>query len=194
MKRFPSTFNLNPVTGSDMIPRFDKCIRECEVEDEYKQFYRDVTPKIRTIKRSIPNSRAECDGVMEWDIIFNGKLHTFYTIQETKFRKSKSLLNQLAQALHYSYLLEKENSEYNIEAFILNSENYFGVIYKEDIMHKLGSLHQRFSLINTSPSGIYSEVSDLMINFKDDVKNMSTINKKFKLHNFVKEIYKRCVK
>lgn len=194
MKRFPSNFPLKVVDGLYLKNKFDQCTCEEEIEDEYKDAYKTVTPSIRTIKRRMPNSRAICDGVMEWNITYKGKMHTFYTLQEVKYKRSKSLLDQLAQALHYVYLLQKENSYYNIKAVILNSEEYFKVIYIDDIQAKLPGLYNLFSQTKLSPSAVYSDVKSYMALFENDVKNTAEVTKStFRLNNFIKSIYKKCV-
>ena len=165
---------------------------EAEVEDIYKDAYKDVVGNhIHTIKKKIPNSRAHTDGLMEC----KSENGTFYGIQEVKHKKSTTdwqIKQQLIQALMYDWMLQTKGKHEEAKFYIMNSEKMFVYVFSKDIKELKAKLWEVFPTIEESPCVAYKNpkiqaiVRYASINYRKYI-----ISDRFELDEEIKEIYKQ---
>lgn len=163
---------------------------EAEVEDIYKDAYKDVAGNnIHTIKKRIPNSRAHTDGLMEC----KSEDEVFYGIQEVKHKKSTTdwqIKQQLIQALMYDWMLQTKGGHSEAKFYIMNSEKMFAYVFSKDIEDIKAKLWEIFPTIEESPCVAYKNpkvqavVRYASINYRKDF-----ISDHFELDEKIKEIY-----
>ena len=127
---------------------------------------------------------------------------TFYGIQEVKVASKHSpysiIERQLVQAMHYIYLYdigEISGYKHNFEVLVLNSEEYFGYIFLEDIQELKQYLWEQFAKNECTPStsfkntSLANEVARYRLDF-----NKQVVNYDYELHKSLRAIFKRGVK
>lgn len=180
----------NKVQGKNLQNWLASAESEAEVEDIYKDAYKDVAGNnVHTIKKKIPNSRAHTDGLMECKL--NG--NTFYGIQEVKHKKSTTdwqIKQQLIQALMYDWLLQTRGNHPEAKFYIMNSEKMFTYVFSKDIEDIKAQLWEIFPTISESPCVAYKNPKVQAVVRNATISYQKTlISDQFELDEKIKDIY-----
>lgn len=182
----------NKVQGKDLQNWLTSAESEAEVEDIYKDAYKDIAgSNIHTIKKRIPNSRAHTDGLMEC----KSDNETFYGIQEVKHKKSTTdwqIKQQLIQALMYDWMLQTRGGHPEAKFYIMNSEKMFAYVFSKDIEDIKAELWKIFPTIEESPCVAYKNPKvQAVVRYASISYHKDAISDQFELDAKIEDIYKQ---